>query len=91
MKLNPMATRHSIVENYVKCSGSTKKCYKTNWQLSICCFYYCDFSRLSIRILVQAIDTRIVSEFYFLKNLIFGKSHICEVLTRCHRNSYEDH
>ena len=31
-----------------QCSGNTKNCFKTDWQLSVCHFYFCHFGRLSI-------------------------------------------
>ena len=33
-----------------QCSGNTKNCFKTNWQLSVCYFYFCHFGRLCIQI-----------------------------------------
>ena len=64
----------------------TKSCFKTNWRLSVCYFYFCYFGRIWIRILVQAIDTlwRIASKTYFRKNFILVNKSLCEVLTRCH-------
>ena len=39
-----------------ECSGNTKSCFKTNCRPSVCYVYFCQFGRLCIQILVQAID-----------------------------------
>ena len=37
--------------------GNTKHCFNTNWRRSVCFFYFCNFVRLCIQILEQAIHT----------------------------------